>query len=330
MPGRVHLQAEHRRAVHTPPTAAAREPGEGRVLEHVAVEYQGDAQRHYREGYSAQAQRRQPHDDAERERRQNSDRDGDETAGVVGRDHHSRRVGADSREGRLAQGDLADIAREQDEAEDPESPHDCQRCIELESHVQSGRQPGQHREGEQRQQDADREAGRPGHLVTAVSPRGFRTISTARMTTRATSRGKPIDWIQIVGYVSSRPRMKPPSTVSGDQTIPPMSAAASASMMSSGRLVVSKVMKGGIRNPATAAMRLPSIQLTALTLPTGTAHSEAAVGLSDTARIDLPKPVYRRKAANPKARPSATTMMAIEFAPTGTSAMLTTQSFGMT
>ena len=79
--------------------------------------------------------------------------------------------------------------------------------------------------------------------------------------------------------------------------------------MSSVRLVVSKLMNGVIRMPATAAMRLPSIQLTAPTMSTRTPHSDAAVGSSDTARIARPNAVLRRKAARPKASPSATTTM---------------------
>ncbi len=60
-------------------------------------------------------------------------------------------------------------------------------------------------------------------------------------------------------------------------------------MMSRVRLVVSKLMKGVMRIPATAATRLPSIQLTAPTRPTGTPHNEADVGLSETARMARPK-----------------------------------------
>ncbi len=48
-------------------------------------------------------------------------------------------------------------------------------------------------------------------------------------------------------------------------------------------------MKGVIKIPATAAITLPSIQLTAPTFPTGTPHSEAETGLSDTARMERPK-----------------------------------------
>src|SRR5258708_32664180 len=101
-------------------------------------------------------------------------------------------------------------------------------------------------------------------------------------------------------------------------------------MISNVRLVVSKLMKGVIRIPATPAMRLPSIQLNALTFPTGTPHKEAAVGLSDTARIDLPKLENCKKAANPTASPSATTKIALVIAPIGAPATYQTQSCGAT
>ncbi len=99
-----------------------------------------------------------------------------------------------------------------------------------------------------------------------------------------------------------------------------MSAAARASMMINVRLVVSKLMNGVIRIPAMAAMTLPSTQLTAPTLPTGTAHNDAETGSSETARMERPRRVYFKNAARPNASPSATTMMTIWLAPIGTPA----------
>src|SRR6202035_178497 len=98
---------------------------------------------------------------------------------------------------RLAQRDLSDVTRQEDEAQEPESEHDGECRVELKPDVETGWDPGQNRKRDEREADSH---DHPAHSVaTTRSPRGFRMISTARITTRATRRGKPIDWIQIVG-----------------------------------------------------------------------------------------------------------------------------------
>src|SRR5207244_4616706 len=130
---------------------------------------------------------------------------------------------------------------EEDQAQQAEGPDNGGRGVELEADVETNRDPREQGKSDERPEHAKHQPG--CHFAATENPRGLRTIRTARITTSATRRGKPIDWIQIVGYVSSRPRMKPPSTVRGSETRPPMSAAARASMSSSVRLGVSKLMQ---------------------------------------------------------------------------------------
>src|SRR5258708_8829777 len=287
MPGRTHPQPEQGCAPHPPAAAAAREPLEDVVLEDIAVEHQRDAQGDDRQGDPVKPQGGQAHDKPEREGSQHAHGDLHPVVDVKSREHHPGGICSNPAKRLMAERRLADVAGQQDEAEQPESPDDGQRRVELETYVEADRQPGQNSKCDEGQPERDNQTS--GHCAATLNPRGLRTISTARITTSATRRGKPIDWIQIVGYVSSRPSANPPATVSGNEVMPPIRAAASASMIRSVRLVVSKLMKGVIRIPATAAITLPSIQLTAPTSPTRTPHTDAELSLSDTARIERPK-----------------------------------------
>ena len=168
------------------------------VLEDVAVEHERDPERDDRERDAVEAQGGQADDDPQREGGCDAGGHCNEVVGVEARDHHAGGVRADSGKRRLAQRDLTDIAREQHEAEQAEGPDDRERGVELESDVEADRDAGQDRKRDQRDRDAHHQSG--GHFVaTAVNPRGLRTTSTARITSSAMRRGKPRDWIQIVG-----------------------------------------------------------------------------------------------------------------------------------
>ena len=81
--------------------------------------------------------------------------------------------------------------------EQAEPPDGSQRGVELEPDVEPSRQARENGKRNQRQEDADHESRR--HCVATFRPRGLRTIRTARMTNNAITRGKPMDWIQMVG-----------------------------------------------------------------------------------------------------------------------------------
>ncbi len=145
-----------------------------------------------------QAQRRKANHDAQHKRGRHRHRDGDEVVGVEGVDHHAGRVRADTGKGRLAQRDLPDVTRKQDEAEDAECPHHGQRRVELEPDVEADGNSRQ--DAKEDEHDEETEHQLPGHRGDAtVSPFGFRRISTARITISAISRGKPSELIQMVG-----------------------------------------------------------------------------------------------------------------------------------
>jgi hypothetical protein len=99
----VHLETEHVGLAHAPAASPAREPLEGVVLEHIAVEHEGNAQGHDRERDPMQAQRRQTDDHTEGKGGRDPHCNRDEIVGVKARDHHARGVCADPGERCLAE-----------------------------------------------------------------------------------------------------------------------------------------------------------------------------------------------------------------------------------
>ena len=161
------------------------------VLEHISVEDQRDAQRNDGERYPVQPQGRQADDDPQRKRSRHAHRDGHYVVDVKRGGDHPRGVRTDAGKRGLAEGDLSDIAGEQDEAQQAEGPDHREPRVEFEADVETYGDPRQHREGDQGHEHADHQA--RGHFAATANPRGLRTTSTARITSNATSRGNPID-----------------------------------------------------------------------------------------------------------------------------------------
>ena len=135
----VDLDAAHVRAGHVPAEAAAREPAIGRVEKEVLVEDKRHAERHDREQDAAQAEGRDADHDPDQEGHQHARGGGHEVVEMEGVDQHPGAERGDAHERGLAERDLADVARQQDQREDGQAVDDGEGRVELELEVEAGR-----------------------------------------------------------------------------------------------------------------------------------------------------------------------------------------------